>query len=76
MFDETPELQNDQELTCSDLTSASVTDRLLPVNRLISINTGIQRVNTMQDLDAVQGIILATLAGTLVWLLIAVVLFH
>jgi hypothetical protein len=30
----------------------------------------------MQDLDAVQGIILATLAGTLVWLLIAVVLFH
>ena len=46
------------------------------MNRLISINTGIQRVNTMQDLDAVQGIILATLAGTLVWLLIAVVLFH
>ena len=76
MFDETPELQNDQELTCSDLTGASVTDRLLPVNRLISINTGIQRANTMQDLDAVQGIILATLAGTLVWLLIAVVLFH
>jgi len=29
----------------------------------------------MQDFDAVQGIILATLAGTLVWLLIAMVVF-
>ena len=29
----------------------------------------------MQDLDAIQGIILATLAGTLIWLLIAIVVF-
>jgi len=29
----------------------------------------------MQDFDAVQGIILATLAGTLIWLLIIIVLF-
>jgi hypothetical protein len=29
----------------------------------------------MQDFDAIQGIILATLAGTLVWLLIVIVFF-
>jgi hypothetical protein len=29
----------------------------------------------MQDFDAIQGIILATLAGTLIWLLIAVIVF-
>jgi len=29
----------------------------------------------MQDFDAIQGIILATLAGTLIWLLIAIIVF-
>ncbi len=29
----------------------------------------------MQDFDAIQGIILATLAGALIWLLIAVIVF-
>ena len=29
----------------------------------------------MQDLDAIQGIILATLAGSLIWLLIAMFVF-